>query len=135
MSAVDKMRPIFGTECLRFKRMLPISPFILSSPFIHQSQPASTCALCCLLSLSCSLPLPLTNPPPSLPSVTSHDSQTKLFRLRSLLTCGLLSEVQMLTVAQHQNHEFLGSAFRDISQHEVMFRFTEGMNAAAVWCV
>lgn len=102
MSAVDKMHPIFGTECLQFKRMLPISPFILSSPFIHQSQPASTCALRCLLSLSCSLPL--TNPPPSLPSVTSHDSQTQLFRLRSLLTCGLLSEVQMLTVAQHQYH-------------------------------
>lgn len=46
----------------------PFPPFILSTPSIHQSQPAH-------------------NPPPQ-SRVTSHDSQTQLFRLTSVLTCG-----------------------------------------------
>lgn len=64
-SNVAKMLPIFGTVCPHCEKMLlPISPFILSTPSIHQSQPAFAPATRLLLS-----------PPHQLPSPLSHESR------------------------------------------------------------
>ena len=44
--------PIFGTvqDALRVKRCFPFTPLILSTPSVHQSEPACACATCLLLS-------------------------------------------------------------------------------------
>lgn len=115
----------YSTECPQCEKMLLISSFILSTPSIHQSQPASTCATRLLLS------------PPRQPSPIislSHESRLSSTAFPSQICADLW--VSSWSAYDTNITNSSGSVSQSLhSMYVSGICISAWMNAAVVWCV